>query len=233
MKIGWPAAPPASRWSPPAPTSSPRAPASPATPRRPGSPSAAPEGEGAGGPPPPPHALRPLPRTGRGRARRRHGRALDRRRGRLERPDGRQFASEYRGADPGRGEAAAEVRQAMDTIAARAPVTTTAETSFERPNYLNSSYGWKSWLLTLDHKRIAILYLISVTAFFALGGIFAGLVRLELLTPEGDLMGPDTYNRVFTMHGVIMVFFFLIPAIPAVLGNFLVPLMVGAKDLAM
>ena len=121
----------------------------------------------------------------------------------------------------------------MDTIAARAPVTTTAETSFERPNYLNSSYGWKSWLLTLDHKRIAILYLISVTAFFALGGIFAGLVRLELLTPEGDLMGPDTYNRVFTMHGVIMVFFFLIPAIPAVLGNFLVPLMVGAKDLAM
>jgi cytochrome c oxidase subunit I len=121
----------------------------------------------------------------------------------------------------------------MDTIAARAPITTTAETSFERPNYLNSSYGWKSWLLTLDHKRIAILYLISVTAFFALGGIFAGLVRLELLTPEGDLMGPDTYNRVFTMHGVIMVFFFLIPAIPAVLGNFLVPLMVGAKDLAM
>jgi cytochrome c oxidase subunit 1 len=117
----------------------------------------------------------------------------------------------------------------MDT----APVTTTRETAFERPNYLNSDYGWKSWLFTLDHKRIAILYLISVTAFFALGGIFAGLVRLELLTPEGDLMGPDTYNRVFTMHGVIMVFFFLIPAIPAVLGNFLVPLMVGAKDLAM
>ena len=117
-----------------------------------------------------------------------------------------------------------------------APVTSTAETAetaFERPNYLNAAYGWKSWLLTLDHKRIAILYLISVTAFFALGGIFAGLVRLELLTPEGDLMGPDTYNRVFTMHGIIMVFFFLIPAIPAVLGNFLVPLMVGAKDLAM
>ncbi|MFL6264334.1 MAG: cytochrome c oxidase subunit I [Thermoanaerobaculia bacterium] len=117
----------------------------------------------------------------------------------------------------------------MDT----APVTTTADTATERPNYLNADYGWKSWLLTLDHKRIAILYLISVTAFFTLGGTFAGLVRLELLTPEGDLMGPDTYNRVFTMHGVIMVFFFLIPAIPAVLGNFLVPLMVGAKDLAM
>jgi cytochrome c oxidase subunit 1 len=117
----------------------------------------------------------------------------------------------------------------MDT----APVTTTAETAFERPNYLNADYGWKSWLLTLDHKRIAILYLISVTMFFAIGGTFAGLIRLELLTPEGDLMGPDTYNRVFTMHGIIMVFFFLIPAIPAVLGNFLVPLMVGAKDLAM
>jgi cytochrome c oxidase subunit 1 len=117
----------------------------------------------------------------------------------------------------------------MDT----APVITTAETAVERPNYLNADYGWKSWLLTLDHKRIAILYLISVTAFFTLGGTFAALIRLELLTPEGDLMGPDTYNRVFTMHGVIMVFFFLIPAIPAVLGNFLVPLMVGAKDLAM
>jgi cytochrome c oxidase subunit 1 len=122
----------------------------------------------------------------------------------------------------------------MDTTVARSPILpTTPETSFERPNYLNAEYGWKSWLFTLDHKRIALLYLISVTAFFALGGIFAGLIRLELLTPEGDLMGPDTYNRVFTMHGIIMVFFFLIPAIPAVLGNFLVPLMIGAKDLAM
>ncbi len=102
----------------------------------------------------------------------------------------------------------------------------------DRPNYLNAAYGLKSWLLTRDHKRIAILYLISVTIFFAIGSLFAFLVRLELLTPEGDLMQPDTYNRVFTMHGVVMVFFFLIPAIPAVLGNFLVPLMIGAKDLA-
>ena len=102
----------------------------------------------------------------------------------------------------------------------------------DRPNYLNTEYGLKSWLLTRDHKRIAILYLISVTVFFALGSLFALLIRLELLTPEGDLMQPDTYNRVFTMHGVVMVFFFLIPAIPAVLGNFLVPLMIGAKDLA-
>jgi len=121
----------------------------------------------------------------------------------------------------------------MNTSAAATPEPTTAETAFERPNYLNAVYGVRSWLLTRDHKRIAILYLISVTIFFALGSLMAALVRLELLTPEGDLMGPDTYNRVFTMHGIIMVFFFLIPAIPAVLGNFLVPLMIGAKDLAM
>jgi cytochrome c oxidase subunit 1 len=107
-------------------------------------------------------------------------------------------------------------------------MNTTAETK----NYLNDGYGLKSWLLTKDHKRIAILYLISVSAFFALGGLFASLIRLELLTPQGDLFTGDTYNRVFTLHGVIMVFFFLIPSIPAVLGNFLVPLMIGAKDLA-
>ena len=108
----------------------------------------------------------------------------------------------------------------------------TAALPVERETYLNSSYGVKSWLLTIDHKRIALLYLIGVTAFFFIGGFFAMLVRLELLTPAGDLLQSDTYNRVFTMHGVVMVFFFLIPAIPAVLGNFLVPLMIGAKDLA-
>jgi cytochrome c oxidase subunit I len=99
-------------------------------------------------------------------------------------------------------------------------------------NYLNNGHTLKSWLLTTDHKRIAILYLISVTFFFFLGGFFAMLIRLELLTPQGDLMQADTYNKVFTMHGMIMVFFFLIPVVPAVLGNFLVPLMIGAKDLA-
>jgi cytochrome c oxidase subunit 1 len=120
----------------------------------------------------------------------------------------------------------------MNTTIAEHPLPPPADLVHERPNYLNVAYGLKSWLLTRDHKRIAILYLITVTVFFALGSLFALLVRLELLTPEGDLMQPDTYNRVFTMHGVIMVFFFLIPAIPAVLGNFLVPLMIGAKDLA-
>src|SRR6202162_235115 len=87
-------------------------------------------------------------------------------------------------------------------------------------HYLNSTYGIKSWLLTRDHKRIALLYLFSVTFFFALGGLMAVLIRMELVTPEGDLFQPDIYNRLFTMHGVIMVFYFLIPGIPGVLGNF-------------
>ncbi len=99
-------------------------------------------------------------------------------------------------------------------------------------NYLNANYGIRSWLLTKDHKRIALLYLISVTVFFALGGVFALMIRLELLTPPGDFVQADTYNKLFTMHGVIMVFFFLIPAIPGTLGNFLVPMMIGARDLA-
>ncbi len=101
-----------------------------------------------------------------------------------------------------------------------------------KDNYINAAYSIKSWLLTRDHKRIAILYLLSITVFFFLGGAFAVMIRLELLTPRGDLMQAETYNKMFTMHGVIMVFFFLIPSIPAVLGNFLVPLMIGAKDLA-
>jgi len=101
-----------------------------------------------------------------------------------------------------------------------------------KPNYLNSEHGIRSWLLTTDHKRIALLYLASVTAFFFIGGFFALLIRLELLTPAGDLVQADTYNKLFSMHGQIMVFFFLIPSIPAVLGNFLIPMMIGAKDLA-
>src|SRR5438270_661222 len=99
-------------------------------------------------------------------------------------------------------------------------------------HYLNDGYGIKSWLLTRDHKRIALLYLAAVTFFFFIGGAFAVLIRLELATPAGDLVSDETYNKLFTMHGVMMVFFFLIPAIPATLGNFLVPLMIGAKDLA-
>jgi cytochrome c oxidase subunit I len=90
----------------------------------------------------------------------------------------------------------------------------------------------KSWFLTVDHKRIAILYLLSINFFFLLGGLAATVVRVELITPQGDLMSSDIYNRAFTLHGVIMVFFFLIPSVPAVFGNFLLPLMLGARDLA-
>jgi cytochrome c oxidase subunit 1 len=98
-----------------------------------------------------------------------------------------------------------------------------------REHYLNADYGIRSWLLTVDHKRIALLYLASITLFFFLGGFFAVLIRLEFLTPQGDMLQAETYNKLFTMHGIIMIIFFLIPAIPSVLGNFLVPLMVERK----
>src|ERR1700674_8885 len=101
-----------------------------------------------------------------------------------------------------------------------------------REHYLNATYGLRLWLLTTDHKRIALLYLVSVTFFFFIGGAFATMIRIHLLTPTGLLVTPETYNKLFTMHGVAMIFFFLIPSIPAVLGNFLLPIMIGAKDLA-
>ena len=99
-------------------------------------------------------------------------------------------------------------------------------------HYLNADHSLKSWLLTVDHKRIAVLYMLTITFFFFIGGAMATLVRLELLTPAGDLLESDTYNKAFSMHGVMMIFFFLIPSVPATLGNFLIPMMVGAKDLA-
>jgi len=102
-----------------------------------------------------------------------------------------------------------------------------------REHYLNARYGVKSWLLTTDHKRIALLYLMSITAMFFVGGAFAVFMRLNLLTPDGELVSAETYNKLFTMHGLIMIFFFLIPSIPAVLGNFLVPMMIGARDVAL
>jgi len=101
-----------------------------------------------------------------------------------------------------------------------------------RVHYLNVNYGIKSWLLTTDHKRIALLYLASITFFFFIGGAAAVLMRLHLISPQGALFEPAAYNKLFSMHGIIMVFFFMIPSIPAVLGNFLVPMMVGARDLA-
>ena len=101
-----------------------------------------------------------------------------------------------------------------------------------KKSYLNSGYGLKSWLLTQDHKRIALLYLFTTSFFFVIGGTAASLIRLELLTPAGDLVTSDTYDKLFSIHGIIMVFFFLVPVAPAVLGNFLIPLMIGAKDVA-
>jgi cytochrome c oxidase subunit I len=101
-----------------------------------------------------------------------------------------------------------------------------------RSNYLNAEHGLKSWLLTRDHKRIGLLYLVAITFFFFIGSLYAMAIRIELLTPQGDFMQSSTYNKTFTQHGIVMVFFFLIPSIPATLGNFLIPMMIGAKDLA-
>jgi cytochrome c oxidase subunit 1 len=111
-------------------------------------------------------------------------------------------------------------------------MTTAVAVAEERHSYLDAPYGIAAWLLTKDHKRIAMLYLISITVFFAVGGLFAAGVRLELLTPKGDFVTPDVYNKLFTLHGIVMIFFFLIPSIPATLGNFLIPIMCGTKDLA-
>ena len=101
-----------------------------------------------------------------------------------------------------------------------------------RVNYLNATYGIKSWLLTVDHKRIALLYLVSLTFMFFVGGAAAVLMRLNLIEPQGALVEPETYNKLFSAHGIIMLFFFLVPSIPTILGNFLVPLMIGARDVA-
>ncbi len=95
--------------------------------------------------------------------------------------------------------------------------------------------GWawfKLWALTVDHKRIGMMYLVAVSVFFTVAGLLAIAIRTELFFQGETIMGPDTYNRVFTMHGLIMVFLFIIPSIPATMGNFLLPIMVGAKDVA-
>src|SRR5437762_2714651 len=99
-------------------------------------------------------------------------------------------------------------------------------------SYLTEQQTLRSLLFTTDHKRVALLFFASITFFFFIGGFAATLIRLHLVTPQGDLLQPDIYNRMFTMHGIVMVWFFLIPSIPATLGNFLVPLMIGAHDLA-
>ncbi len=99
-------------------------------------------------------------------------------------------------------------------------------------NYINQSSGIMSWLGTLDHKRIGMMYLFTILVFFLIGGIFALGIRLELFNPGMQYMTPDTYNRFFTYHGAIMVFMVIIPLIPAAMGNFILPMMLGAKDVA-
>ncbi len=111
-------------------------------------------------------------------------------------------------------------------------VSVPMENALGGENYLNHGRGLWSWLTTLDHKRIGIMYLVSILAAFLLGGVFALLLRTELLTPQQTIMKPDTYNQMFTLHGAVMIFLFIIPGIPAALGNFVLPLMLGAKDVA-
>jgi cytochrome c oxidase subunit 1 len=120
-----------------------------------------------------------------------------------------------------------EVRQVMSNGTSEAGGARAPE-----HHYLNHSSGWKSWLFTLDHKRIGIMYLCSVLLFFLVGGLLALLIRTELFTPQADILTEDQYNETFTLHGAIMVFLVIIPGIPATFGNFVLPLMLGAKDVA-
>ncbi len=117
-------------------------------------------------------------------------------------------------------------------IANTSPVTVPSIASPIEDNYLNHGRGWRSWLFTLDHKRIGVMYLVGILGCFLLGGIIALVIRLELFTPGESFLSEDRYNEFFTLHGAIMTFLFLIPSIPAALGNFLLPIMLGAKDVA-
>ena len=107
-----------------------------------------------------------------------------------------------------------------------------SETPAQRTSYLRAGNSLRSWFFTTDHKRIALLYLVSVTIFFFIGGTAAALIRIDLLEPDGLILSNEGYNRAFTLHGVIMVWFFLIPSIPNTFGNFLIPIMIGARDMA-
>src|SRR5689334_2850104 len=121
----------------------------------------------------------------------------------------------------------------MKTVALTPPPETVARPAEEPESYLTEGGTTvKSWLLTTDHKRIGLLYLCSILFYFAIAAVAAALIRMELITPAGDLVTSETYNKLFTIHGVLMVWFFLIPSIPAVLGNFVIPMMIGARDVA-
>ncbi|CBH25239.1 cytochrome c oxidase subunit I [Salinibacter ruber M8] len=122
-------------------------------------------------------------------------------------------------------------RDAMSTTTQNAPVEQ-GEPQEEETNYLNHETSIWSWLSTKDHKRIGVLYCVSLATVFLAAGVLALLMRAELSGPDQTLMSNDTYNQVFTMHGILMVFLFLVPSIPAILGNFVLPLQIGAKDVA-
>jgi cytochrome c oxidase subunit 1 len=110
--------------------------------------------------------------------------------------------------------------------------TTTVEARKVEESYLADRFTVSSWLLSTDHKRIGILYAVSITLFFLVGAVGAAMIRWNLISPAGMLRDSETYNRMFTLHAVVMVWFFLVPSIPATLGNFFIPLMIGARDLA-
>ena len=110
---------------------------------------------------------------------------------------------------------------------------TTAAVAAGGDNYLSHDKGIRSWIFTLDHKRIGVMYLVAILTSFFLGGVFALLVRTELWTPGRTIVSADTYNKLFTLHGAVMIFLVLIPSIPASIGNFVLPLMLGAKDVAL
>src|SRR5215471_3139933 len=123
----------------------------------------------------------------------------------------------------------------MGTLVASGPRT--GDRPRPKKNYLNETTGIWSWMTTLDHKRIGIMYLVATLSAFFVGGMFALLVRLALLTPDHKLFGKvfvdaETYNRLFSLHGAVMVFLFIIPSIPGSLTNFVLPMMIGAKDVA-
>jgi len=113
----------------------------------------------------------------------------------------------------------------------RAPEPAAAPPAPEK-SYLTAETTVRSWLTTIDHKRIGLLYLVATTLAMMLGGILALLIRIELISPEPTIVDAMTYNRLFTLHGVIMVWLFMIPALPSAFGNFLLPLMIGARDVA-
>ena len=118
----------------------------------------------------------------------------------------------------------------MTTIDASRPLPDSS--GHAEQNYLTYSSGIMSWLGTLDHKRIGLMYLCSVLSAFFVAGMFALLIRTELLSPGEDFLTQDQYNMMFTLHGAIMVFLVIIPSVPASLGNFVLPIMLGAKDVA-